>query len=211
MGYCRANETDKALGLWNLLQEEGEVPSDAFLSYLGKHLESQNRDVPFVIPKEENAVKKSKKSQDVQIASATKISNRNVKIEELVKQGNLEEACKLTLKSLNEGARPNKNVISFFLKKLSQAGNVDNILLLKPYYENEGKPINYRHKLNLAMVVNGSAEKLIDELTQSLKTAQTTNDFENLAKMFPRAEALNNIVKNEVLADKCKYFINGIH
>jgi len=44
------NETDKALGLWTQAQEENELPSNEFLSTLGKHLQAHNMEVPFIMP-----------------------------------------------------------------------------------------------------------------------------------------------------------------
>lgn len=192
--YVKANETDKALGLWNHLQEEGEVPSDKFLNLLGDHLKSNNRDVPFVIPTNKTTQATEKPLDAIRAQYSNKIEN-------LLKSGKSSEALKLALKCLGEGIKPFKGVASYLLKVLSDEGDVKSLLLLKPYYEQEGNEINYHHKLTLATVMSGSSDSLINALYNDLKNGEAT---ETLVKQFPKSNALNIIIRDDNLADKCE-------
>ncbi|KAF4527202.1 hypothetical protein B566_EDAN006129 [Ephemera danica] len=53
--YCKTGDADKALGLWTQAQEEDVQPSDEFLIKLGALLQQQGKQVPFTIPKVEQA------------------------------------------------------------------------------------------------------------------------------------------------------------
>uniref|UniRef100_A0A1L8DH78 Putative bicoid mrna stability factor n=1 Tax=Nyssomyia neivai TaxID=330878 RepID=A0A1L8DH78_9DIPT len=50
LSYCKEDVPEKALGLWTKMQEEDITPSDAFLTKLGKYLQSKKMEVPFAIP-----------------------------------------------------------------------------------------------------------------------------------------------------------------
>ena len=45
----KANDPDKALGVWTALQEENLQASQEFLAYLADFLRKNNREVPFVV------------------------------------------------------------------------------------------------------------------------------------------------------------------
>ncbi|KAL7740091.1 hypothetical protein ACLKA6_000881 [Drosophila palustris] len=50
LSYDKADEAEKALGLWTKMQEEAVAPTDAFLLKLAELLQRKNIDVPFVVP-----------------------------------------------------------------------------------------------------------------------------------------------------------------
>ncbi|XP_030383904.1 leucine-rich PPR motif-containing protein, mitochondrial [Scaptodrosophila lebanonensis] len=50
LSYDKANEAEKALGLWTKMQEEAFTPTDAFMLRLADLLKRQNIDIPFVVP-----------------------------------------------------------------------------------------------------------------------------------------------------------------
>ncbi|XP_001356649.3 leucine-rich PPR motif-containing protein, mitochondrial [Drosophila pseudoobscura] len=50
LSYDKADEAEKALGLWTKMQEESLTPTDAFLLKLAEILRRKNIDVPFVVP-----------------------------------------------------------------------------------------------------------------------------------------------------------------
>lgn len=101
--YCKADDTDKALGLWTLLQEEGEVPSEDFLNYLGNHLQSKNRPVPFAYsPRLEPTLKQTKpRTEPKQTPNITKKDSTEI-IEALVNGGKLTEAMDAAIKSIQK-------------------------------------------------------------------------------------------------------------
>lgn len=67
LSYCKAEDAEKALGLWTKMQEEDVTPSDAFLLKLAELLKSKNIEIPFVIPQQEQSIwsdtKKSESNQ----------------------------------------------------------------------------------------------------------------------------------------------------
>lgn len=48
--YCKQGDSDKALSVWTLMQEENIQPSAELLIYLADFLQKNNRPVPFVVP-----------------------------------------------------------------------------------------------------------------------------------------------------------------
>lgn len=58
--YCNDNQPEKALGLWTKMQEEDIAPTEQFLTTLGKYLQANNLEVPFVMPNEPVPAKKAK-------------------------------------------------------------------------------------------------------------------------------------------------------
>lgn len=63
LSYDKADETEKALGLWTKMQEEGVTPTDAFLLKLAELLNRKNIEVPFVVPETQQAKRKRNKSE----------------------------------------------------------------------------------------------------------------------------------------------------
>lgn len=61
LSYDKADEAEKALGLWTKMQEEAVAPTDAFLLKLAELLKRKNIDVPFVVP--EASPSKSKRNR----------------------------------------------------------------------------------------------------------------------------------------------------
>lgn len=214
--YCKADETDKALGLWTVLQEEGEVPSDDFLLYLGNHLKSKNRDIPFVIPET------SIKAEPVQKPTVTPKSTENVKkeqsklskndlsnqIEDLIKDGKAKQAADYTLKNLELGVIPRPNVLKFLLKSLAEDGNYEKIELIGKYLtETMKKNVTYDNKLTQAIFLRGNGAQHMDNIMNSLESAKNVDEIENILRKFPRSNALASAVQNRELDAKCKCFI----
>ncbi|XP_060803764.1 leucine-rich PPR motif-containing protein, mitochondrial [Amyelois transitella] len=205
--YCKADETDKAIGLWTVLQEEGEIPSDQFLIYLGKHLKSKSRKVPFVVPneKEENVKKSVLTEAKPKIVAdkptKTEISNQ---IESLVKDGKPEEGMDLAIKCFKEGVTPKSNVLKFLLKTLSEKGNVEKIKELGQFAnESLRRKITYDDKLTLAVFNSGSGSQHINSLLEQVNNAKTEAELEEALRKFPRSSALASIVSDENLVAKC--------
>lgn len=201
--YIKADETDKALGLWNKMQEDGEIPTDSFLAKLGQHLTSKNIQAPFVIPGTPKE-RVEKRESTVRMQFDQEIAN-------LVRIGKTNEAFNLALKCLKNGTRPGKNVISNLLNNLVEKSDVEKILLFKPYYEHEKKPINYLHKLTLATIMSGSGSQIINDLQQELKRATEDKDINALLPRFPRADGLNVLLKDSDLEIKCEFCILHFH
>lgn len=207
--YCNADETDKALGLWTLLQEESEVPSNQFLVYLGNHLKSKNRDVPFIIPEKIEKVQ-SKKEDIIQKIVTPKVPPKPTKaeistnIEALVKDGNLAQAMDVLLKSIEVGTMPKSNVVKYLLKNLAEEGNVEKIQQLgKNISENTKRKVTYDDKLTLAIFRRGAGGQHIDNLLESVEAANIREDLEIALRKFPRSSALANLVNDTELVQKC--------
>ncbi|KAF9423083.1 hypothetical protein HW555_001387 [Spodoptera exigua] len=209
--YCKANETDKALGLWTLLQEEGEVPSDQFLSYLGNHLIAQKREVPFVIP-QGNIGTKSKNQGDVveKIVSRrepTKPTKTDVSshIETLTKDGQLSQAIDVAMKSIEHGVVPKTNVLKYLLKSLAEEGNVEKIQQLGKHVNDSLKRrVTYDDKLTLAIFNRGAGAQHVDSVLELVKAAKSEEEMDNALRKYPRSSALATVVQDNELTEKCK-------
>ncbi|XP_063822748.1 leucine-rich PPR motif-containing protein, mitochondrial [Ostrinia nubilalis] len=201
--YCKADETDKAVGLWTILQEEGEIPSNQFLIHLGNHLKSKNRQVPFVMPDEPKTTKpkKQKVQQTQNIPSKNQISDR---IEALVKQGEAVKAMDVALQALQRNSMPKLPVMKFLLKTLAEAGNVEKIEELGGLLTEQTKrKLAYDDKLTLAVFKQGAGADHIEGMVEKMQAAATEEDLEEILKKFPRSTALASIINNENLVTKC--------
>lgn len=210
--YCKANATDKALGLWTLLQEEGEVPSDQFLSYLGKHLKSQQREVPFIMP--EDKTRKPTKTQGELVeeivtrkepSKPTK-NDVSIHIETMTKNGQLSKAMDVAIKSIEHGVIPKTGVLRFLLRSLGEAGNVEKIQQLgKCVNDSLKRRITYDDKLTMATFARGAGAQHVDNLYAVVKSAKTDEELDNALRKFPRSGALASVIQDDELVAKCKY------
>lgn len=208
--YCKADETDKALGVWTVLQEDGEVPTDQFLKTLGDHLKSKNRPIPFVMPQEtpvkiiktENIAEKTTKPN----ANATPTKADITKnIETLIHDGKLNEAMDMAIMSIKSGTMPKANVLKFLLKNLADEGNVEKIDQLGEYIsETMKRSVTYNDKKTLAVFKRGEASKHVDNLLESVRAANTEEELQTELKNFPRSNALAAIITHEENIGKCE-------
>lgn len=208
--YCKANETDKALGLWTLLQEEGEVPSEQFLIYLGNHLKAKNREIPFVMPVQETQETKKQIKEITTTKPPIKPAKSDVSahIEQLVKDGKTSLAMDHTIKSLDNGVTPKSSVMKFLLKNLAEDGNVEKISLLGNYInESMRKQITYNDKLTQATFVRGAGLQHVNDLLNALEAAETDEEFKLALTKFPRSATLASAIQNDETLSKCKYDI----
>lgn len=207
--YCKANETDKALGLWTLLQE-GEIPSEQFLIYLGNHLKAKNREIPFVVPKQETQETKKQPKPKTTIEELSKPAKSDVSahIEQLIKDDKTSLAMDHAIRCLDQGVTPKSSVLKFLLKKLAEDGNVEKILILGNHInESMRKRITYNDKLTQAIFVRGGGSQHVDELLAALENAKTDDEVTLALTNFPRNASLASVIQNEELLSKCKYDI----
>ncbi|XP_022120292.2 leucine-rich PPR motif-containing protein, mitochondrial [Pieris rapae] len=209
--YCKANETDKALGLWTTLQEEGEIPTDDFLIYLGNHLKSQNKEVPFVIPqKNQTNVQKKKEEAMIKTIAAPKESAKPTKrgiseqIEKLINDGLLSQAVDFTIKSVEDGVVPRENVIKYLLKNLAAEGSVEKIQMLGRYINEEmRKKVTYDDKMTAAIFNRGGGDQHVNNLLLTVEATQSPDELKSVLTKFPRSKALATAVSNDDLSKKC--------
>ncbi|KAL0881103.1 hypothetical protein ABMA27_002225 [Loxostege sticticalis] len=203
--YCKADETDKAVGLWTILQEEGEVPSNQFLAYLGKHLKSKNREVPFVMPEELKPEQPKKQKVQPPLQNLPTKSQISEKIETLIKEGQAVKAMDIALKTIEKGTMPKTAVLKYLLKTLAEGGHVEKIQQLGKHLSDAARRrLTYDDKLTLAVFNQGAGAKHIDSMVEEVQSAATIEDFEAILKKFPRSNALASIVNNETLVAKCQ-------
>ncbi|CAH2267569.1 jg11858 [Pararge aegeria aegeria] len=210
VSYCKADETDKALGLWTLLQEESEVPSDQFLMHLGNHLKSKNRPIPFVLPEAEVVQKPVNPTPTAAIpkrnTDPSKTSKRDVtaRIEKLTQDGKLVQAMDYALKSIKEGVFPKDNVLKFLLKSLAEQGNVEKIQALGDHLDLvKRRNVTYNDKLTLAIFMRGNGAEHVENVLRQVKSAQSDEEIAAALRDFPRSNALARAVQDEDLAKKC--------
>ncbi|RVE48682.1 hypothetical protein evm_006648 [Chilo suppressalis] len=212
--YCKAGETDKAIGLWTLLQEEGEIPSDQFLLHLGKHLKQKNRDVPFIMPEEEKPkqvktqLKEKLIEKDIDKNSSTPSIKKELstKIETLINENkNIVKAFELTIKSIQEGVYPKTTVLKYLLKNLAEEGELEKIQVLGEYASDSlRRLITYDDKLTLATFKKGNAAEHIDNLLKIAETEPSPENIKTIVQKFPRSIALASVVENNELIAKCQ-------
>lgn len=85
LSYDKADEAEKALGLWTKMQEENVTPNDAFLLKLAEILSKKNIDVPFVVPETQNEQAKAKKSK-AKDATTTEAATETARVAEQPKE-----------------------------------------------------------------------------------------------------------------------------
>ncbi|XP_017859465.1 PREDICTED: leucine-rich PPR motif-containing protein, mitochondrial [Drosophila arizonae] len=117
LSYDKADETEKALGLWTKMQEEGVTPTDAFLLKLAELLKRKNIDVPFVVP--ETQQPKSKRN---------KPTNTEAKVGEQVVQSPPEPKVEPKAKAV-PAAKPISNIAGF--RRAIQANDPDAAISFK--------------------------------------------------------------------------------
>ncbi|KAG6445714.1 leucine-rich PPR motif-containing protein, mitochondrial [Manduca sexta] len=210
ISYCKEDQTDKALGLWTILQEDGEIPSDQFLQHLGAHLKSKNRNVPFVIPEEilkKNGSKKETNAKVNQTQAGESITKNSVssQIESLINEGNLDQATDITLKAFEVGNVPKHTVLKYLLKTLGEAGEVEKIQQLSKYInESLRRRLAFDNKMILAVFKRGAASQHVDNLLQSVEAAQSHDELKTALIKFPRSTALASIIDKPEDIKKCK-------
>ncbi|XP_017067892.2 leucine-rich PPR motif-containing protein, mitochondrial [Drosophila eugracilis] len=84
LSYDKADEAEKALGLWTKMQEESVTPNDAFLLKLADMLKRKNIDVPFVVPETQKEVRTKKNKTKEQ--TKTEVSTETAKIPDQPKE-----------------------------------------------------------------------------------------------------------------------------
>lgn len=210
MTYCKADETDKALGLWTILQEEGEIPSEQFLQQLGKHLKSKNRPVPFNIPDEFKS-KPAKTTLKPQTPKKQQVEQKYTKpevtanIENLVQEGKINKALDYSVKMIDEGTMPKANVLKYLVKKLAESGEVEKIQELgKRLSDVMRRNVTYDDKLTLAIFNRGAGPEHIDALYEAVTKAQTDDELVTALLKFPRSNALASVIQDDIFVDKCK-------
>ncbi|XP_030567856.1 leucine-rich PPR motif-containing protein, mitochondrial [Drosophila novamexicana] len=104
LSYDKADETEKALGLWTKMQEEAVTPTDAFLLKLADLLQRKNIEVPFVVPETQQSKSRRLKAAKTEQAAA----KQELKVEANVtgQEPKLEAAATAAPKSIS-------NVTSF--------------------------------------------------------------------------------------------------
>ncbi|ALC40190.1 bsf [Drosophila busckii] len=73
LSYDKADEAEKALGLWTKMQEEAVAPTDAFLIKLAELLTRKNMQVPFVVPETAAPSRKTKRAKAEKPEAETKV------------------------------------------------------------------------------------------------------------------------------------------
>ncbi|CAK1600773.1 unnamed protein product [Parnassius mnemosyne] len=210
--YCKANETDKALGLWTVLQEEGEIPNDQFLFTLGNHLKSQNREIPFIMPEEKSPMNLKNKEVIKKVEKVTpKIVPKKTKkdvsavIENMVKEGKAAQAMDYAINSIEDSIIPKDNVLKFLLKKLAEEGNVEKIQSLGKYInESMRRSITYDDKLTLAIFKRGAGAQHVESLLNALQVAKTDEDVQSALRRYPRSNALASAIQDKDILNKCQ-------
>lgn len=113
LNYIKEVEPQKALGLWDQMQEEDIAPNDQFLLKLSEFLKSKNIDVPFVVPEKIQQAKVEKaKVEPVKVSTKTTTSQESRKVRE-----------KQTSVVVNENVAAIKNAL--------KSGDVDLLMSLK--------------------------------------------------------------------------------
>ncbi|XP_041986989.1 leucine-rich PPR motif-containing protein, mitochondrial [Aricia agestis] len=206
--YCKADETEKALGLWTVLQEDGEVPSDQFLVYLGNHLKAKRRDVPFVIPQQTQQEKPRQEpavNKETEQQKQTSRVNITEKLQNLLDEGKIDDAFDCTLVGMKEGNIPRATVIKYLLKKLAENGNMEKIQEIGNHLsEPMLKKVAHEDKLTLAKFNSGSGTQHVDRLFASAESPDANKNIDEIVRQFPKSVALSKVVQSPDMLSKCE-------
>lgn len=210
--YCKADEVEKALGLWTQMQDEDVQPSEAFLAKLGSLLNKHGRPVPFAVPtmrvvEEEKRFISSTKldlkkyraavnSKDVDEALTCLGS---VKDEDLTKgdrsklilllssNGRLGEATKMILDWFEKDIKVTIKTLSYLMNQLAIVGDVDSLNRLGNKLDKEVKKMtSFNNRIAHCMTEAGRAEEYLATLESKIKAATSPEELQTLKEEFPR-------------------------
>jgi hypothetical protein len=186
-----------------LLQEEGEVPSDEFLLYLGKHLKAKKRQVPFIMPQEEKSAKE-KNAENLSVKVKPTKNEVTNQIDSLIADGKASKAMDVAISAIQGGVTPKTVALRYLLKTLAENGNIEKIEALNKYLTDSAKRnISYDDKLTLAKFNKGLGTQHVDELLQMVQSANSPQEMEMVVQKFPRSKALSSAVQDDELFHKC--------
>ncbi|KAI1287623.1 Leucine-rich PPR motif-containing protein, mitochondrial [Halotydeus destructor] len=167
---CAAAESpENALEAWTAMQEEGVVPSDRILRYLGKFLEKNNITPPFIVPegaapeqpngnRESRAIKTKTLSAfldavrqgntDLALQCRKELETNGqtlalgqecILVEKLLAKNELKSAADIVKNMMITGQYPFPRVLRETTQKLSKAGSIDALQELDQYFPAEFK------------------------------------------------------------------------
>ncbi|XP_075224635.1 bicoid stability factor [Lycorma delicatula] len=217
LSYKKADDTEKAIGLWTQMQEEDVQPTDEFLYELGTFLERKNEPVPFVIPKLTPAAQ-----QSVVAASSGTVQNlRNslsykswsdaLREYELLKKNNIKLygsdisgflelainsiSIKETYKYVKEFLKNNspipRNKLYYFSKQLAKSGDIE---LFEDFgnhlSEAQKKAVKYKNLNCNCYIEAGKTDELLDKFEKIIDSAETQNELDEIVGSFPNGGIL---------------------
>ncbi|XP_014274308.1 leucine-rich PPR motif-containing protein, mitochondrial [Halyomorpha halys] len=214
--YCKADEVDKALGLWTQMQDEDVQPNDAFLVKLGNLLKKHNRPVPFTVPsmkvpeQQKETGRKSQPSVKLNIKSYRSAVNskdvdealrclEKVKDEELSNadrsklinllciNGRLGEATKMLLGWLGKDLKVTVRTLSNLINQLALVGDIDTLNILGNKLDLEVKKMtSFTNRIAHCMTEAGRAEEFLANMESKIRAASSPEEIKTLQEEFPR-------------------------
>uniref|UniRef100_T1HC17 PPR_long domain-containing protein n=1 Tax=Rhodnius prolixus TaxID=13249 RepID=T1HC17_RHOPR len=214
LSYCKADEVDKAIGLWTQMQDEDVQLTDQFLAALGALLKKHNRPVPFAIPElqpqtetEKPSIPTSRLSVLRQMRKAVfgkevdevlelknklndsdlTVADRGKLLNLLVNSGRLREATQMLITWLETKENVPFKSLSKLINTLAKLGDVDSMDTVGKYLDKEmKKTISYTNRRTHCLVEAGRAEEILSQLQDDIRNAKTPLDYDDLIDKFPR-------------------------
>ncbi|OQR71027.1 hypothetical protein BIW11_11252 [Tropilaelaps mercedesae] len=189
--HCRNDDVDKALEQWTKAQEENVILSNRTLRYLAEMLERNGREVPFVVPSDDewqgmtlgqgdtsflSLLRKSSldtalafREQAISEGRPLHMMEESELINALVEANQLERAFQILRETLQKrnGIRkyPRSRTVRLLLSTMAQEGMVEQIKSLEPLLnENLFKLFAYHDTLCQAYVCANRASEYLDIL-----------------------------------------------
>uniref|UniRef100_A0A0K8SN95 Leucine-rich PPR motif-containing protein, mitochondrial n=1 Tax=Lygus hesperus TaxID=30085 RepID=A0A0K8SN95_LYGHE len=210
--YCKADDVDKAEGLWTQMQEEDVKPSDSFLTNLGELLEKHGRPIPFEVPKSSDleppsprkpladpkirAFRKTLHAKDLDEALQLKTELNDADLSKadlsrlsnlLVNNGRIGEASRMLISWLENGLRPDVTTLSYVINANAKIGDIDSMKAIGSFLNQDLKRmVSYSNRYTHCMVEAGMAAKVISEYKEAMEKASTPEEIERVGESFPR-------------------------
>ncbi|CAG7724718.1 unnamed protein product [Allacma fusca] len=227
--YINKGDTEKALSILTSLQEENVQASDNLLVELANFLQTNNMQVPFVIPKGKDSVKKSDikefraalDSSNINKAMLIKErletqeqgeklnwSHKGQLVHHLIRAERINEAVSLTEEMAVMGNFPKLSVLTSLKLQLTSQGDADTLArLLRQLPQNIAKRIQLRKAITMALLNAGKTQqcfteqiKNVVESTENTHSSRHVLAFDVMKILEKQPEYLPEV---EALSQKC--------
>lgn len=223
LSYCKEDRPEKALDLWTQIQDEGDIPSDAFLSTLARFLTENGIKVPFALPKndasklshstselgkkvvvrktwrEDQKTRSNDRSNKLNLFKATET------LKTLLVHNELEAATQHVTKMLQANVHPFPRIFKLYLTKIVDTGNYETLERLAPLLDADlRKKLSFESRLGYAYKRAGKSEQFLDRIIQNYSNAKTNKELKELDSDFATGSMVEILEEHPELFSKCK-------
>ncbi|XP_077286050.1 bicoid stability factor [Arctopsyche grandis] len=211
--YINTENTEKATGLWMLMQEESVPASDKFLIDLANYLKTKDIPIPFSVPNVQS-IPNVPSIPNVQ-SSDTKTLNNDKKFvnrfsddqndeefrvfKNFAEEGKFVEAKDCFLQKLQSSPPPSKRFLRYAIYRIVQSGKVKLLEEIGKHLSDDQKSmVSFDNKRCSVIASTGNVSSYLDELENLIDSAKE-EDLNSIEQSFPRGGIF------AMLADKNSY------